>query len=45
MSVIFLAAKGIANLVTDGIRFEMNGNPKAFRKCQQRLESRPNVFL
>ncbi|KAI9732058.1 MAG: hypothetical protein M1818_007653 [Claussenomyces sp. TS43310] len=37
--VIFLAAKGIARMVRDGIPFEDTGIPSAFKTTQQRLDS------
>ncbi|KAI9834771.1 MAG: hypothetical protein M1819_002857 [Sarea resinae] len=45
MPVIFLSAKGIAQMIRDGKLYEQSGLPKLFRTSRERLESTENEIL
>ncbi|MCJ1475056.1 hypothetical protein MMC13_003716 [Lambiella insularis] len=45
MTMIFLAADGIAKMVRDDIKYEESGIPKAFHTSQQRLDSKSNLLF
>lgn len=45
MPVVFLAAKGIAEMIGEGKTYEDTGMPRLFRTSKGRLESKRNDIL
>lgn len=45
MPQIFLAAKGIARMIREGIPFEETGVPRLYRTSQERLDSEEEKIL
>ena len=42
MPVIWLAAKGVAKMVTEGVEFEKTGMPRLFKSTRERIEKSLN---
>ena len=45
MPVIFLAAKGIAEMIRANKTFEQTGLPSVYRTTEERLQSDKNILL
>lgn len=45
MPVIFLAAKGVADMIRDDKTFEQTGLPRVYKTTEERLHSDTNAIL
>ena len=45
MPIIFLAAKGIAEMIRNDKTFEQTGLPRVYRTTEERLHSEENIIL
>lgn len=45
MPQVFLSAKGVAQMILNGVDFEQTGVPRIFKTTQERLDSVDNAIL
>ncbi|OJJ05983.1 hypothetical protein ASPVEDRAFT_309418 [Aspergillus versicolor CBS 583.65] len=45
MPQVFLSAKGVAQMILNGVEFEQTGIPRIFKTTQERLDSKENTIL
>lgn len=45
MPLIFLSAKGVAEMIRDGSKFEETGIPSVFKTTEERLANKVNAIL
>jgi glycine/D-amino acid oxidase-like deaminating enzyme len=45
MPQIFLTAKGLAEIVQQGVTFDRSGIPRLFKETKERLDSKKNAVL